>query len=304
MAPERAEETSENESPVDASATEPPCRAELGDLRRDLDAIRSTLQTAVLADVVALLAEPEAAAPSDLERRARAIQVELTLRRQDIALAEWRRKLAASEQEAARRAALFVRLEADFERRTAEFDRRTAEFAERSAEYDRQEAEFERRSAAFAQQAEEFQRILDEFTRRSAEFDRRSGEYERRIADLHGEVTRLHHVEDSLWATLAERDAAHAAAQSAAAAAAKAALDRQAGELAAAKQLGETQCRRAETLEQDRARAEQQHAADRNALAAAEANLSEAERRIAELQCSRWRRLGLRLGLAKRATFE
>src|SRR5579859_3905717 len=60
-------------------------------LHRELDAIRSALQTAVLGDVMELLARSEAPPDSELQRRAQAIQLELTVRRQAVALDEWRR---------------------------------------------------------------------------------------------------------------------------------------------------------------------------------------------------------------------
>jgi hypothetical protein len=299
MVAERVDETTESNPPAAAQAPEPLCRADLtallqqaGDaqlaalredkaaLQQQLDEIRGTLRTAVVADVMALLSETAAPAESELQRRARAIQVELTLRRQDVALAEWHRVLAQVEEAAERRRQLFARLEADFGRKTAEYQRREAEFAQHDAVFAQRETEFaaraamfDQRAAEFAQQAEGFQRALDDFVRRSADFDHRTVTLERRAADLQGEVTRLHEVEDSLWQRLAERDVGAAATEIAAA-----------SEIAkAASELSETRGQRIEALEHE---------------------LAKAESRVGELQSSRWRRIGLALGLARRATFE
>jgi DNA repair exonuclease SbcCD ATPase subunit len=212
-------------------------------VQQQLDSIRSALQTAVLADVMVHLAETDAPEQSELQRRARAIQVELTLRRQEVALEEWRRKLKAAEQEAERQRQLFARLEADFERRSGDFERRSADFARQSAEF--------------------------------------------------GQTALLARETEAALATATE---------------AKLALDRRADqlarELAAAVELNQARQRMIDTLEQDLARVRQEKAELGEELARRETVLTEAERRIEELRNSRWRQLGIGLGLAKRATFE
>ncbi|MEI9988039.1 MAG: hypothetical protein WDN69_36010 [Aliidongia sp.] len=85
----------------------------------------------------------------------------------------------------------------------------------------------------------------------------------------------------------------------------KIAIEHQAGDLArdygAAQDLSEARRRLAETLEQDLARVRQDYAEEQGRR---EAALTEAQRRVEELRNSRWRQIGLGLGLAKRATFE
>jgi len=236
MAAEIAAEDSDTApvAPAAMPASEAPGADDLGQrlqqtLERQLDAFRSELQTAVLLDVMTLVAETAAPEQSELQRRAQAIQVELTLRRQEVALAEWRRNLAAAEQEAERRRQLFARLAADFERRLAEFERRSAEFEQ---------------AAALARDGAAAQRALEQY-------------------------------------------------------AAQAARD-----LAAAAELEAARRQLIQALEHDLARTRQEKSESDEALARRERVLAEAERRVEELRSSRWRQLGLGLGLTKRATFE
>jgi chromosome segregation ATPase len=236
-------------------------------IERHLTAIRSELQTAVLADVIGLIAETEAP-----ERRAQAIQVELTLRRQEVALAEWRRKLDVAGQEAERRRQLFARIEADFERVTADFERRAAEFEQKAAEAERV----------------------------SGELARVRGEFERVTADFERVAEASRQTEVALRARLAERDAALAEAR----AAFEERLAGVIGSLAAATSLGEARQQQIVMLEQELAGNREDLAACRSALAERDAMLIEAERRVEELRSSRWRQLGLSFGVAKRATFE
>jgi chromosome segregation ATPase len=237
----------------------------LESIERHLAELRSELKTAVLADVIGLIAETEAPERSELQRRAQAIQVELTLRRQEVALAEWRRKLDAAGQEADRQRQLFARLEADFERRVAGVEQK--------------EADFERVSGDLV-------RVTGELSRVSAEFERAA------------EASRQ--AEVSLRAGLAERDAALAEAR----AAFEERLAGLTGSLAAATSLGEARQQRLVTLEQELARSREDLADCQLTLAERDAVLIEAERRVEELRSSRWRQLGLSFGMAKRATFE
>lgn len=236
------------EEPVEA--IEMPASDTVEILRR-LDAIRSTLQTAVLGDVMALLAEPEAAEETPLQRRARLVQIELTLRRQEVALDEWRGRVRAGEAETERQRQLFVRLEAEFVQRNATLERAVAEAGQ----------------VAEALRAE-------------------------------------------LTTALAERDAA--LEQKKAAIDEKIEFERRAGDKARdfgmASELAETRRQLAETLEQDLARTRRELGEAQQNLAQAQdeqrAALGEAERRIEELRSSRWRQLGIGLGMTKRATFE
>lgn len=233
------------EQPVEAPA------GEMAEILRQLDAIRSTLQTAVLDDVMALLAQPEAPEEPPLQRRARAIQAELTLRRQAVALEEWRNRAQAAEAEAERRRQLFVRLEAEFANRTAALESAVAKAgeaedalrAELNAALAERDAALEQRKAA-----------LDE----KIEFERRAGDKARDYG--------------------------------------------MASELAEARRL------LAETLEQDLASTRRALDEAQQALARTQEeqrlSLGEAERRIEELRSSRWRQLGIGLGMTKRATFE
>lgn len=241
-------------------------------IERHLTALRSELQTAVLADVIGLIAETEAPERSELQRRAQAIQVELTLRRQEVALVEWRRKLDAAGQEAERQRLLFARLEADFERRIAGFERVTADFERQVAEFEQNEIETERVSGELA-------RVCGEFER-AAEASRQT--------------------DGALRTGLAERDAALAEAR----AAFEERLVGLTGSLAAATSLGEARQQRIVTLEQELAQNRDDLAACRSTLAERDATLIEAERRVEELRSSRWRQLGLSFGMARRATFE
>jgi chromosome segregation ATPase len=244
----------------------------LESIERHLAELRSELKTAVLADVIGLIAETEAPERSELQRRAQAIQVELTLRRQEVALAEWRRKLDAAGQEADRQRQLFARLEADFERRVAGVEQKEADFQ-------RVQADFERVSGDLV-------RVTGELSRVSAEFERAA------------EASRQ--AEVSLRAGLAERDAALAEAR----AAFEERLAGLTGSLAAATSLGEARQQRLVTLEQELARSREDLADCQLTLAERDAVLIEAERRVEELRSSRWRQLGLSFGMAKRATFE
>jgi len=243
------------EEPVEAIATPADDTAEI--LRR-LDAIRSTLQTAVLGDVMALLAEPEPEEETPLQRRARIVRIELTLRRQDVALEEWRSRARAAEAETERQRRLFGRLEAEFTQRNAGLERAVAEA---------------------------------------------------------GQVAEALRVE--LDAALAERDAA--LEQKRAAIDEKIEFERRAGDKARdfgmASELAEARRQLAETLEQDLGRTrrdlgevQQDLARTRQELAQLQdehrRSLGEAERRIEELRSSRWRQLGIGLGMTKRATFE
>jgi DNA repair exonuclease SbcCD ATPase subunit len=236
------------EEPVEAIATPADDTAEI--LRR-LDAIRSTLQTAVLGDVMALLAEPGPEEETPLQRRARIVQIELTLRRQEVALEEWRSRVRAAETETERQRRLFARLEAEFAQRNAGLERAVAEAGE----------------VAEALRAE-------------------------------------------LGAALAERDAA--LEQKRAAIDEKIEFERRAGDTARdfgmASELAEARRQLAETLEQDLGRTRRELGEVQQDLAQLQdeqrRSLGEAERRIEELRSSRWRQLGIGLGMTKRATFE
>jgi DNA repair exonuclease SbcCD ATPase subunit len=250
------------EEPVEAIATPADDTAEI--LRR-LDAIRSTLQTAVLGDVMALLAEPGPEEETPLQRRARIVRIELTLRRQDVALEEWRSRVRAAEAETERQRRLFARLEAEFTQRNAGLERAVAD-AGQVAEALRAEldAALAERDAALEQK-----RIaIDE----KIEFERRAGDKARDF----GMASELAEARRQLAETL-EQD------------------------------LGRTRRDLAE-VQQDLARTRQDQAQTRQELAQLQDEqrraLGEAERRIEELRSSRWRQLGIGLGLTKRATFE
>jgi DNA repair exonuclease SbcCD ATPase subunit len=229
------------EEPVEAIETP---ASDMAEILRRLDAIRSTLQTAVLGDVMALLAEPESAAETPLQRRARIVQIELTLRRQEVALEEWRARVRGAETEAERQRQLFARLEAEFVQRNAALERAVAE-AGQIVEALRTE-----RDAAL----EQSRAAIDE----KVEFERRAGDKAR--------------------------------------------------DFGMASELAETRRQLAETLEQDLVRTRRELGEVQQRLAQAQEEqshaLGEAERRIEELRSSRWRQLGIGLGMTKRATFE
>lgn len=243
------------EEPVEA--TEMPA-SDTAEILRRLDAIRSTLQTAVLGDVMALLAEPETAEETPLQRRARLVQIELTLRRQDVALEEWRGRVRAAEAETERQRQLFARLEAEFVQRNAVLERAVAEAGQVAAALraERDEALAERDAALAERDAalEQKKAAIDE----KIEFERRAGDKAR--------------------------------------------------DFGMASELAETRRQLAETLEQDLARTRRELGEVQQSLAQAQAEqrqaLGEAERRIEELRSSRWRQLGIGLGMTKRATFE
>jgi hypothetical protein len=323
-------------------------RSESAAVQRQLDVIRSELQTAVLADVMALVAETAAPEQTELQRRARAIQVELTLRRQEVALAEWRRKLEAAGVEADRQRRLFARLEADFERRvagqaaelervSAELARLTADFAALSADFaraveaadqsegvlrtglaeresalrvctgERDAALAELRASLEAHAALEMQSVLDARTAAEA--------YSALAAGAAHEARVAAEAQARSEAELRRAFEARAALEADAAAQAHAGLEARLGEATEARDavgaLAETRWQAILVLEQALARARfdntalgEELATVRAKLAERETVLTEAERRVEELRSSRWRRLGLGLRVAKRATFE
>jgi chromosome segregation ATPase len=291
-------------------------------IQHQLVTIGGTLQTAVLADVFALIAESDVPERSELQRRAQAIQVELTLRRQEVALAEWRRKLEAAIQEGERQRQLFARLEADFTRRSAqseqvadELERAVADFARRSAEFEAaitlsQQTEAALRSA-LAEQAATFER---ELAAQAAASKLVHAEHETALAAqeaaLVGQERAFAEREQDLKAAVAARETACDALE-----AERAAMT---GTLDDAVALAQARQQMVITLERDLAGNREENAALREALAALreecaalqtvlddrEIGLTEAERRVEELRSSRWRKLGIGLGVARRATFE
>jgi len=286
------EQAAEDPDVTPLTAAERPA-ATRDDVAELLETVRSTLQTAVLADVMTLIAETDAPEQSELQRRARAVQVELTLRRQEVALDEWRRKLAAAGQEAERQRQLFARLEADFARRSADFARRSADFAQRSADFEARSADFEARSADFEARSADFEARSADFEARSADFERLSKDFALRSVDFEQQSAEFERAATIARETQKALTEAHElrAAQ----------LTR---ELAAASELNQARQQMIQTLEQDLARARQEKSELDENLARRETVLTEAERRVEELRNSRWRQIGIGFGLAKRATFE
>lgn len=188
-------------------------------VQRQLDALRSELQSAVTVEIMTQLAGPDPQAETELQRRARLSRLELALRHQALALEQWPRRLAETLAEAEARRHLFVRLESEF--------RQTLEAAER--------------------------------------------------------------VEAALRTELAES---------------RAAIDRAHADLAKERQEKAALEQQREQVKQEQAALEASLRAVRTELDQRQAVLVEAERRIEELRNSRWRQLGIGLGLAKRATFE
>jgi chromosome segregation ATPase len=318
----RASESRSPSAPPPLAAIEAHLTALRGDsqaIQHQLGTIGSTLQTAVLADVFALIAETDVPERSELQRRAQAIQVELTLRRQEIALAEWRRKLEAATQEGERQRQLFARLEADFVRRSAqseqvadELERAVADFARRSTEFENAIAASQQTEAALrsalAEQAATFERDLAAQAAASqiVHAEQATG-FE---AALSAQAAAFVEREQDLKAALAARETACDALE-----AERAAMT---GTLDAAVALAQARQQMVMTLERDLAGNREENAALREALAALreecaalqtvlddrEIGLTEAERRVEELRSSRWRKLGIGLGVARRATFE
>ncbi|MGB8841543.1 MAG: hypothetical protein WCC64_10765 [Aliidongia sp.] len=277
-------------------------------IQHQLGTIGSTLQTAVLADVFALIAETDVPERSELQRRAQAIQVELTLRRQEIALAEWRRKLEAATQEGERQRQLFARLEADFVRRSAQSEQVADELERAVADFARRSTEFENAIAASQQTEAALRSALAE---QAATFERDLAAQAAASQIVHAEqAAAFVEREQDLKAALAARETACDALE-----AERAAMT---GTLDAAVALAQARQQMVMTLERDLAGNREESAALREALAALreecaalqtvlddrEIGLTEAERRVEELRSSRWRKLGIGLGVARRASFE
>jgi chromosome segregation ATPase len=295
-------------------------------MQRQLELIGGALRTAILSDVFALIAQTDAPELSELQRRAQAIQIELTLRRQEVALAEWRRKLDAATQESERQRQLFARLETDFERRSADFEHRAAAFEHRSADFERCSAqldqvagELERVSADFAHRSAEYERTLDAArgteTMLRAALDEQSTSFQAKLAE---QAKAFENVQEEREAAVRSASAARESAFEAALAEREARLAATTGELERSIALAETRGTTLHSCEQSIAALAQELTSSRDENAALrdevselravlgdrEKTLAEAERRIEELRSSRWRRLGVGLGVARRATFE
>lgn len=252
---------------------------------QSLDALRGEVATTVLTDAMALIAEADAPERTELQRRARAIQIELTLRRQEVALEEWRRKTAAAGEEAERQRQLFARLEADFERRAADGERAARAAEATAAALQRTVTE---RDAALAVLVETHGALNE--ARTQAELQARE------LADRNAELARARDA-DQLATQQAERERERLQE-----------CERQLAELSAGRESDRLALRTLQgTL--DQCRQEKDDLAERLGqaqaeLAAGATELTEAYRRVEELRSSRWRQLGIGLGLARRATFE
>jgi chromosome segregation ATPase len=266
-------------------------------MQRQLETIGSALRTAILSDVFALIAQTDAPELTEVQRRAQAIQVELTLRRQEIALAEWRRKLEAATQEGERQRQLFARLEADFAHRSAQSEQVAGELARVSADFAHRSAEFERTleaahvteatlRTALADQAKAFVVMQEEREAafRTASMERESALAERASAQGVFEAQRAE-MAGKLDASIALAEARGAALHS-------------------CEQDSAALAREISGSRDENAALQDELAALRATLDDREKVLTEAERRIEELRSSRWRRLGVGLGVARRATFE
>lgn len=271
-----------------------------------LDALRGELSTGVLADVMALIAEADAPEQSPLQRRAQAIQVELTLRRQEVAIEEWRRKFAASGAEMERQRQLFARLEADFERRAAAGEQAARAADETAAALQRALVE---RDAAVAVLAEALQAL--------AQTQETATETQRALTEVAAGEAQARELVDQLTQERdADRQTILALQQEGLQAARErdrlqqecTRLQQEKAELAAGRDADHLAL---QTLQDalDQCRQENGDLAERLGLAQAELAsgavvLTESERRVEELRSSRWRQIGVGLGLAKRATFE
>ncbi|MEA2754454.1 MAG: hypothetical protein QOJ54_743 [Aliidongia sp.] len=277
-------------------------------MQRQLETIGSALRTAILSDVFALIAQTDAPELTEVQRRAQAIQVELTLRRQEIALAEWRRKLEEATQEGERQRQLFARLEADFAHRSAQSEQVAGELARVSADFAHRSAEFERALEAAR---------LTEATLRAA-LTEQAASFRANLAD---QAKAFMVAQEERESALAEQERllqAVRAEQAAEQGAFVAQLAETAGKLDASIALAEARGAALHSCEQNIAAREQELRGSREENAALqdelatlraalddrEKVLTEAERRIEELRSSRWRRLGVGLGVARRATFE
>lgn len=275
-----------------------------------LDALRGELSTGVLADVMALIAEADAPEQSPLQRRAQAIQVELTLRRQEVALEEWRRKFAASGAEMERQRQLFARLEADFERRAAAGEQAARAAEETAAALQRALVE---RDAAVAVLAEALQALAQTQETATETLTALTALQARAAA---GEVQARELVDQLTQERDADRQTILALQQEGLQAARErdrlqqecTRFQQEKAELAAGRDADHLAL---QTLQDalDQCRHENGDLAERLGLAQAELAsgaivLTESQRRVEELRSSRWRQIGVGLGLAKRATFE